>query len=109
MCVHSLLVLLLMLLLLLILILLFPSPSSSLLLLLLLFLLLLHQSLVYGTPRKDTAEIREDLRKAELFINNRGSCSQPGTGSAGDSDSMAATSSSSSESAGSFTCFELFR
>jgi hypothetical protein len=96
-----------------------PSDQDHLLLTLLALLLLPLQSLVYGTPRKDTAEIREDLRKAELFINNRGSCSDPAPSSSSEgSGSVAASStgsSSSSESnsgvpgAGRFTCFELFR
>lgn len=29
------------------------------------------QAVVYATPRKDTREIKEDVRKAEIFINNR--------------------------------------
>lgn len=30
-------------------------------------------AVVYKTPRRDTSEISADLRKAEIFINNRGS------------------------------------
>lgn len=29
------------------------------------------QAVVYATPRRDVSEISEDVRKAEVFINNR--------------------------------------
>lgn len=31
------------------------------------------QAVVYATPRKDTRDIKEDVRKAEMFITNRSS------------------------------------
>jgi len=35
------------------------------------------QAVVYRTRRRDTSDISTDLRKAEVFINNRGALAGP--------------------------------
>jgi len=49
-----------------------------------------HQNVIWSTPRKDNSQQSSDLRKAEIFINNR-------------------SGSASGDDAGSFCCFELYR
>jgi hypothetical protein len=60
-------------------------------------------NVVWSTPRKDAAEQSRDLRKAEIFINNRGGSSSGGSSSEGGG------SSGGSGGQQSFCCFELYR
>jgi hypothetical protein len=53
-----------------------------------------RQSIVWATPRKDASEQSVDLRKAEIFINNRGITQSEAKGGGG---------------AAPFCCFELYR
>lgn len=57
------------------------------------------QNVVWSTPRKNASEQSADLRKAEIFINNRGFEGDDG-GKAGGGSGGAPTP---------FCCFELYR
>ena len=64
-------------------------------------------AVVYATPRKDTSVISRDLRKAELFINNRTSAACSSGDAGADADADASSSSSSGQQC--FVALELFR
>jgi hypothetical protein len=56
------------------------------------------QAVVWSTPRKDASQQSADLRKAEVFINNRGSSGFDGDGGGNQGGG-----------ASPFCCFELYR
>jgi hypothetical protein len=68
-------------------------------------------AVVYATPRKDTSVISRDLRKAELFINNRASSSACGgsTGSAAGPGSEAGGGGGAAGGEGCLLVLELYR